>query len=152
MNTSSYNTDSPKNEDEDIKESNHKRIADKNKYFKHCNKISVDVDATKLDLLSEPRTPIVKLKASSKISVEIVKTPNDHIEIISNEFAKNQPSDPNSTLRQFSKNSSEGSPKDEGSKAHFRKNNNKSTLILFGIALMFLFCNMPRLGVKIFLI
>ena len=75
MNTSSHSTCSPKNEDEDIKESNHKSIADQNKYYKHCNKISLDVDATSLDLLSAPRTPIVQLNASGIISVEIVKTP-----------------------------------------------------------------------------
>ena len=42
------------------------------------------------------------------------------------------------------------SPDDEGTKEHFKKAHYKSTLILFSIAAIFLFCNIPRLAVKIF--
>ena len=52
--------------------------------------------------------------------------------------------------RQYSKTSKEFSPEDDNSKKYFRKLQSKTTLILFGIVLIFLFCNIPRLGVKIF--
>ena len=54
--------------------------------------------------------------------------------------------------RQYSKTSTEFRPQHDNSKNYFRKLQSKSTLILFGIVLIFLFCNIPRLGVKIFYI
>ena len=51
--------------------------------------------------------------------------------------------------RQNSKLSSGTSPEDEATKSHFKRIHNKSSLILFGIAAMFLLCNIPRVAVKI---
>ena len=40
----------------------------------------------------------------------------------------------------------------KGTKEHFKKLQNKTTWILFGIAIIFLICNLPRIVVKVFYI
>ena len=125
-------------------------IKNKIQHREQEDRIGVALEDTNSVLLSAPRTPTVLLKPSGEISVEIVQKQFRHTKICRHELKRSQNSSPLSAIRQYSKNSSETSPEDDGSKNHFRKLHNKSTLILFGIAVMFLFCNIPRLGVKIF--
>ena len=150
LNTNLESTNKFGNDGEDPKDLNSKNIEDKIQYRDQHEKICVALEDTNSVLLSAPRTPTVLLKPSGEISVEIVQKTDDQTKISRHQLKRSQNPSPLSTIRQYSKNSSETSPEDDGSKNHFRKLHNKSTLILFGIALMFLFCNIPRLGVKIF--
>ena len=96
-------------------------------------------NATDEGTQSEPRrSSIVQLKASGEISIEVIQVTNNLIET-SCDITRDTP---HPALRQqssISKCSTTTSPDHNDTKDHFKKQYNKSTRILFYIALMFLF-------------
>ena len=112
-------------------------------------KSNLNVGLQNTGFTSKRKASIAESKASGEVSIEIVQNPDSQTDITRNNVVKESESRI-STLRQYSKTSFEYSPEDDGSKNYFRKLQSKSTLILFGIVFIFLICNIPRLGVKIF--
>ena len=92
----------------------------------------------------------IQLHASGEVSIEILQAIDNKLDTKEDRLIENQNNAQEQIQRQNSKLSSATSPEDDATKSHFKRIHHKSTLILFGIAAMFLFCNIPRLAVKIF--
>ena len=107
-------------------------------------------DEKSLVTSSQSRRSVAQLKTSGEVSINILKRSESHVEQMKQEYSENlnivQELVPHHSSRGFTATS----PDDDGAKEHFKKAHHKSTLILFSIAAIFLFCNIPRLAVKIF--
>ena len=119
--------------------------------FSRQNEInSLKSDEKSLVTPSQSRRSVAQLKTSGEVSINILKRSESHVEQMKQECSKNlnivQELVPQYSSRGFTA----ASPDDDGAKEHFKKAHHKSTLILFSIAAIFLFCNIPRLAVKIF--
>ena len=143
------NTMNPMTENESQKIQAMDKMEETHHYQKQQGESNLNFGIPSIGFTSTRRTSKVELKASGEISVEVVQNPNGQTEMRRNSIVKESEYHI-SNFRQYSKTSTEFSPEDEGSRNHFRKLQSKSSLILFGIVLIFLFCNIPRLGVKIF--
>ena len=122
---------------------------EKHQYQKPQGKSNLNFGTPNIDFTSTRRASKVEQKASGESSIEVVQDPNGHTKLRRNSVVKESKYHI-SNFQQYSKTSTEFSHEDECSTNHFRKLQSKSTLILSGIVLIFLFCNIPRLGVKIF--
>ena len=143
------NTMKPKTRKEGPKVRAMGNMEEKHRDQKPRGKSNLNVGLPNTGFTSKRKASKVELKASGEVSIQIAQNPDVQTEIRRNNVVKESKSRI-STLRQYSKTSSKYSPEDDGPKKHFRKLQSKSTLILFGIVLIFLICNIPRLGVKIF--
>ena len=104
----------------------------------------------KTNSIPSPQTSFIQFHASGEVSIEILQAIDNQLERKEDRLIENQNNAQEQIQRQNSKLSSATSPEDDATKSHFKRIHHKSTLILFGIAAMFLFCNIPRLAVKIF--
>ena len=107
-------------------------------------------DEKSLVTSSQSRRSVAQLKTSGEVSTNILKRSESHVEQMKQEYSKNLNNFQQLVPHHSSRGFTATSPDDEGTKEHFKKAHYKSTLILFSIAAIFLFCNIPRLAVKIF--
>ena len=112
----------------------------------------LNLDKNNLGISSVRASSTVHLKASGDISSQVPQKPDNQEQTMSQEEIDHIDKSQIPALRQYSKSSTVISPDDDATKDYFKKAHHKSTLILFGIAAIFLVCNIPRLAVKIFLI
>ena len=119
--------------------------------FSRQNEInSLQLDGKRLVTSSQSKRSVAQLKTSGEVSINILKRSESHVEQMKQEYSKNLNNFQELVPHHSSKGFTATSPDVEGTKEHFKKAHYKSTLILFSIAAIFLFCNIPRLAVKIF--
>ena len=137
-------------DDHDIIVSTTTEAMEKDQFSRQNEINSLELDGKSLVTSSQSRTSVAHLKSSGEVSIHIFKRSESHVEQMKQEYSKNLNNFQELEPHHSSKGFTATSPDDDGTKEHFQKAHIKSTLILFSIAAIFLFCNIPRLAVKIF--